>query len=73
MYALLCGYLPFEDKNTKILYRKILSGDYKLPKFIRPYAKDLMRKILNIKPDKRYTIDQIRAHKWYKKCGVEKE
>ena len=23
MYALLCGYLPFEDKNTKILYKKI--------------------------------------------------
>lgn len=28
MYALLCGYLPFEDKNTKILYKKILAGDY---------------------------------------------
>jgi 5'-AMP-activated protein kinase catalytic alpha subunit len=26
MYALLCGYLPFEDKNTKVLYKKILSG-----------------------------------------------
>ncbi len=35
MYALLCGYLPFENKNTKILYRKILSGEYKLPKFVR--------------------------------------
>jgi len=35
MYALLCGYLPFEDKNTKVLYKKILSGEYKLPKFIK--------------------------------------
>ncbi len=73
MYALLCGYLPFEDKNTKILYKKILSGEYKLPKFIKSQAKDLMKRILNTDPKKRYTIDQIRAHNWYKKSGVKKE
>jgi 5'-AMP-activated protein kinase catalytic alpha subunit len=26
LYALLAGYLPFEDENTKRLYDKILSG-----------------------------------------------
>jgi len=57
MYALLCGYLPFEDKNTKILYKKILSGEYKLPRFIKSQAKDLMKRILNTNPEKRFTID----------------
>jgi len=28
LYAMVCGYLPFEDPQTKILYKKILSADY---------------------------------------------
>ncbi len=50
MYALLCGYLPFEDPNTNRLYKKILSGQFDIPKFITPEAKDLMKKILNVDP-----------------------
>jgi 5'-AMP-activated protein kinase catalytic alpha subunit len=26
IYAMLCGYLPFEDPNTSILYKKIIAG-----------------------------------------------
>ena len=28
LFALICGYLPFEDPNTANLYKKILNGDY---------------------------------------------
>jgi 5'-AMP-activated protein kinase, catalytic alpha subunit len=28
LFALVCGYLPFEDPNTSNLYKKILSADY---------------------------------------------
>ncbi len=28
MYALLCGFLPFEDPNTTNLYQKILKGEF---------------------------------------------
>ena len=28
LYALVCGYLPFEDPNTAKLYKKIMSGDF---------------------------------------------
>lgn len=31
-YALICGYLPFEDPNTANLYKKIMTGDFKSPK-----------------------------------------
>ena len=34
LYAMACGYLPFEDPNTSKLYKKILSCDYLLPGFI---------------------------------------
>jgi 5'-AMP-activated protein kinase catalytic alpha subunit len=57
LYALLCGYLPFEDKNTKILYKKILAGEYKLPRWIKSQSKDMMRKILETNSERRYKID----------------
>ena len=56
MFALLCGYLPFEDKNTSVLYKKIIAGEFQMPKFLSPEAKDLLKKILNIDPEKRYTL-----------------
>jgi serine/threonine protein kinase len=31
LFALVCGYLPFEDTNTANLYKKILAGDYHPP------------------------------------------
>jgi len=71
LFALVCGYLPFEDPNTSNLYRKILSGDYKTPKWISPEVKDLIRKILETKPEKRLTINKIREHVWMKSVPKE--
>lgn len=34
LFAMVCGYLPFEDSNTSQLYKKILSGEYVLPAFV---------------------------------------
>ncbi len=48
LFALLCGYLPFEDPNTANLYRKIISGEYSVPKFVTPLA----RVILNLSKKK---------------------
>jgi 5'-AMP-activated protein kinase catalytic alpha subunit len=31
LFALVCGYLPFEDPDTTELYKKILIGKYKVP------------------------------------------
>jgi 5'-AMP-activated protein kinase catalytic alpha subunit len=50
LFAMLCGYLPFEDPNTSQLYKKILSGDYKIPKFVSPEGSDLISNILNTNP-----------------------
>lgn len=38
LYAMLCGYLPFEDTNTNVLYKKIMNSEYHLPKAISPEA-----------------------------------
>ena len=71
LFALVCGFLPFEDQNTSVLYRKILAGDYKPPKWISAEVKDLIRKILETDPKKRYRIPEIRRHTWY--CMVQED
>jgi 5'-AMP-activated protein kinase catalytic alpha subunit len=64
LYAMLAGYLPFEDKDTSKLYKKIMAGTYAMPKFISLNARDLIDRILNINPDARLDINAIRAHDW---------
>jgi 5'-AMP-activated protein kinase, catalytic alpha subunit len=56
LYAMTCGYLPFEDPNTNKLYKKILACDYKIPGFISAQNKDIMSRILQTDPGKRYNI-----------------
>ena len=34
LFALICGFLPFEDPNTSNLYKKIMNGDYKVPSHV---------------------------------------
>jgi 5'-AMP-activated protein kinase catalytic alpha subunit len=66
LYAMVCGYLPFEDPDTAKLYRKILSGEFSIPKFVSSEGKDLIKRILNTDPEERYTAKDIRNHSWFK-------
>ena len=34
LYALLCGFLPFDDENISALYRKIQLGIYEKPSWL---------------------------------------
>jgi len=56
LFALLAGYLPFEDPNTSNLYKKILSADFDMPNFLSAEAQDLIGRILTTDPDKRISI-----------------
>jgi 5'-AMP-activated protein kinase catalytic alpha subunit len=66
LYAMSCGYLPFEDPNTNKLYKKILNCDYLIPGFLSQNCKDLIKKILNTDPALRVTIKDIKGHEWFK-------
>eukprot|EP01022_Parablepharisma_sp_SALTPOND_P005370 TRINITY_DN1222_c0_g1_i1.p2 TRINITY_DN1222_c0_g1~~TRINITY_DN1222_c0_g1_i1.p2 ORF type:complete len:512 (+),score=41.85 TRINITY_DN1222_c0_g1_i1:8238-9773(+) len=69
LFALLCGYLPFDDPNTARLYKKITLADYMVPTHVSASAKDLISKILTIDPNVRYTIEDIRKHTWFANEG----
>ena len=65
LFAMLCGYLPFEDDDNDILFQKILECKLDYPKHLSPLAKDIMKKILVTNPEKRIKIPQIKKHKFY--------
>jgi len=68
LYILLCGFPPFYHDNTAALYKQIKKGEYDFPdpywSDISDAAKDLVRKMLTVNPEKRYTADQVLAHPW---------
>ena len=65
LYAMICGYLPFEDKDNEILFEKILECKLEFPRYITKISKDLIEKILVTDPDKRITIPQIKNHPFF--------
>ena len=65
LYAMVCGYLPFEDEDNDILFKKILECKLDFPEDLTHNCIDLMNKILVTKPDKRITIDEIKEHPFY--------
>ena len=68
LYAMLCGYLPFNypEDQTKILFKEIRRGNYKIPSSVSPLGRNLISNILNIDDRSRYQISQIKRHEWYK-------
>ena len=69
LFALVNGFLPFEDPNTSELYKKILNDTPKCAEFISEECQDLILHILAKDPEERYSIEQIRAHPWYRQVS----
>nr|XP_050844638.1 maternal embryonic leucine zipper kinase-like isoform X2 [Vespula vulgaris] len=64
LYALLCGFLPFDDNSIENLYKKILSGKYDEPGWLSSSSKRLIRAMLQRDPKKRITIQELCNHPW---------
>ena len=65
LYALLAGYLPFDENNISALFAKIKSASYQIPSQFSDDSKDLIQRMLNPDPIARITIKQIKQHPWY--------
>ncbi|KAE9584511.1 hypothetical protein Lal_00021818 [Lupinus albus] len=59
LYALICGYLPFEGENVMRIYRKSFRAQYELPDWVSNEAKNLISNLLVANPEKRYSIIDI--------------
>jgi calcium-dependent protein kinase len=70
LFILLSGSPPFYGKNEKEIFSKILSGNYsfrnKIWNKISEEAKDLVKKLLEINPEKRLSAKDALNEKWFK-------
>lgn len=66
LYAMVCGYLPFEDKNNDKLYKKILDCKIEFPKHVGDLSKDMITRLLTVNPAKRITFEEIKLHPFFK-------
>ena len=66
LFAMLCGYLPFDDKNNNELFKKIVECKIDYPTkdevILSEISLDLINKILTPNPKKRIGIEDILAH-----------
>ncbi|EIE86308.1 hypothetical protein RO3G_11019 [Rhizopus delemar RA 99-880] len=71
LYTILCGFPPFYDESIRALTHKVAKGEFTFlsPWWdpISPAAKDLIRNLLNVDPEKRYTIEDFFKHPWVTK------
>ncbi|XP_059400951.1 MAP kinase-activated protein kinase 5-like isoform X2 [Carassius carassius] len=73
VYVMLCGYPPFYSKHhsrtiPKDMRKKIMTGTFEFPEEewsqISEMAKDIVRKLLKVKPEERLNIEEVLAHPW---------
>ena len=63
---MLCGYLPFSEEDDEKNNKLIISGKVDYPKEIGNVCKDLLKKMLEVNPQKRYNFLKISRHPWVK-------
>ena len=69
LYAMLCGYLPFDDDptnpggdNINLLYKYILEAPLEFPTYVSEPAQSLIKRILVPDPKSRATMKEIQNH-----------
>ncbi|KAL1263929.1 hypothetical protein QQF64_004284 [Cirrhinus molitorella] len=65
LFALLVGALPFDHDNLRQLLEKVKSGVFHMPHFIPPDCQALLRGMIEVNPEKRFTLEAIQKHAWY--------
>jgi len=65
LYVLLVGRLPFDDEYIPALFKKIAQGNYVVPSYMSVGARSLIKRMLQVNPVDRITIQQIRQDPWF--------
>ncbi len=62
-YIIIVGKFPFEGGTVYALFENIAKGAYQeIPDWVDEHLADLIRSILEVDPNKRCSIQQIRDH-----------
>ncbi|KAH8889546.1 serine/threonine-protein kinase [Thozetella sp. PMI_491] len=71
-YEFLVGEAPFEDSPT-MTQKRIARADMTIPSFVSPEARDLIKKLLVLDPEKRLPLEDVQTHPWILKHCVKGE
>ena len=70
LYVMLSGFLPFRGDTKDDVYKKVIRGDYSLSekewKKVSDNAKDLLKRLLEVNPQKRISAKEALNHPWFK-------
>ena len=67
LYAMLCGYLPFDGDNNQEIFQSIVECKPEFPDFLEDDSINLLIWILNSEPKDRISIEEIKCHPFYLK------
>ena len=67
LYAMLCGYLPFDGDNNQEIFQSIVECKPEFPDFLEDDSVNLLIWILNSDPKERISIEEIKYHPFYLK------
>eukprot|EP01061_Rhynchopus_euleeides_P036604 TRINITY_DN6175_c0_g1_i2.p1 TRINITY_DN6175_c0_g1~~TRINITY_DN6175_c0_g1_i2.p1 ORF type:complete len:268 (+),score=111.96 TRINITY_DN6175_c0_g1_i2:260-1063(+) len=59
LYAMLAGYLPFEDKSMTVLCEIIQGGNYRVSSKFSKNARSMIATMLTVNPDERATLPDV--------------
>jgi serine/threonine protein kinase len=65
LFAMICGFLPFEADAIPALFKKIRLRQYLTPDYVSKEGRDLIDRMLVLDPEKRCTIPELRNHPWF--------
>ncbi|CAA7407366.1 unnamed protein product [Spirodela intermedia] len=66
LFELLSGFLPFEDKNTSNLYKKISGAEFICPEWFSASQRKLISRLLEPKPRRRAKVAEILEDGWFR-------
>ena len=66
LYTMVAGYLPFSEENDEKNKELIILGKVEYPKEMSNKLKDLLTHMMDPNPKKRYNLDKIMKHPWFK-------
>jgi len=69
LFVMLVGAFPFTGSTHESLNRRILAGQYTCPPHLSVAAQDLIRRCLQVEPEKRATLQEIIDHPWMREGG----
>lgn len=63
-YEFLVGNPPFEEAGHAATYKRISRVDLKIPISVSPEAADIIRRLLQHSPEKRFPLEKVGEHPW---------